>query len=94
MKGMITNMIIKTNSEAETIELGKKIGSKLIPGVNIASWVASGLALINGLVYKNSGFLIEVSYVYSSVFIHSQGHEMYGWDLKDLNVTTFKENQN
>ena len=69
-------------------KLSAKIGASLLPGINIASWIIGGIATINS-IYGNTGFIATVECEYSSVFIHSQGHDMYGWDLKKIYLGTY-----
>lgn len=69
-------------------KLSAKIGASLLPGISIASWALTGIAGLNDY-FGNTGFIVTVECEYSSVFIHSQGHEMYGWDLKDIDMGTY-----
>lgn len=71
-----------------TQRLGATIGSAVIPGLNIASWVISAIATINS-VCGNNGFTVRVQGVYSSTYINGGGYYMYGWSLESLSLSTY-----
>lgn len=68
--------------------LASFIGGSVLPGINIAGWVASVIATINGYC-GNNGFYVNVEGVYSSTYIHSGGYYMYGWSLDSLSMGAF-----
>lgn len=68
--------------------IAKKIGSKFIPGLNIASTILGLVSWGNGQLGK-TGFQFSVKLIYSSVYIHGQGHDMYGWDIKSASIKTY-----
>lgn len=78
----------KKIAELVAKKISAKIGASLLPGINVASWVLGGIATINAC-YGNTGFIATVECEYSSVFIHSQGHDVYGWDLKEIDLGTY-----
>ena len=74
--------------KAITKKLGEKIGSSLIPGLNIASWVASAIAAGNAIV-GNNGFQATVKGTYSKTYFHRDGYYVYGWSLDSFNLGTY-----
>lgn len=80
IKNKLTNII--------TQKLGSKIGASIIPGINIAGWVASLIGGVNSLV-GNNGFHVTVKAVYTSSYYHSGGYYVYGWSMTSLNVSTY-----
>ncbi len=78
----------KKIATAVTKVLGEKIGSKFIPGLNLASSILTFISVYNGSL-GNDGFIIYVDLEYSSVFIHKEGIYMYGWDITNIDVDTY-----
>jgi hypothetical protein len=71
-----------------TTKLGEKLGSSIIPGLNVASWVALGVGLMNDLV-GNNGFEFSIGAIYSEDYYNKDGYYVYGWDLDDFSVRTY-----
>lgn len=64
------------------------IGSSLLTGVNVASWIAIGLSTWNGYI-GNNGFQAIVLGVYSSTYINGGGYYMYGWAIDEVRFSTY-----
>ncbi|NLK37973.1 MAG: hypothetical protein GX299_07805 [Epulopiscium sp.] len=74
------------NAAAEAI--AKKFGSKFIPGLGVASTILGLVSWGNGQ-FGNNGFKFSIGLEYSSVYIHKEGHDMYGWDITSARVSTY-----
>lgn len=53
-----------------------------------AAVVLNAIGSINELV-GNNGFVISGHVVYKAIFIHKEGHNVYGWSIKDINLHTY-----
>lgn len=49
--------------------------------LSLVSWENSQLG--------NTGFKFSISLKYSSVYMHKEGHDMYGWDITSASVCTY-----
>lgn len=65
-----------------------KVGSKFIPGLNIATWIVTTLGYINGLTGYN-GIEVYGTLIYRKVVLHQQGNVYYGWDIKSLKMRRY-----
>lgn len=68
--------------------VAKKLGAGFIPGVNIVSAILTIVSWINDEV-GNEGFDVNICLKYSSVFIHKEGHYVYGWNITDATIGTY-----
>lgn len=69
-------------------KLGEKVGSSLIPGVNILSWVLSGISYFNERA-GNNGFHIAVKGKYGSYYSPKEGYYRYGWDFTKISINPY-----
>lgn len=65
--------------------VAKKFGTKLIPGLNVASFVLSCAAIVNGVTGKD-GIKVRVYFKYVKKYIQSEGHYVYGWNIVKVKV--------
>lgn len=98
------NIIIKNSQLTAGLTVGgsigvlakTKIGSIVASVLNAnfvgaaftAAVVLNAIGSINELV-GNNGFVISGHVVYKATFIHKEGHNVYGWSIKDINLHTY-----
>ena len=76
---------IKTKVKNKIISV---VGSKFVPGLNIASTVAAIFAYINYLTGKK-GVKVYGSMKYVRHYIHKGGYYIYAWDIKSINISRY-----
>lgn len=84
----LTNAMKSKAAKAVASALTKKLGSKFIPGLNIASTVLSLVSWGNGQL-GNNGFVFSVDLEYSEHYYNKDGYYVYGWDIKSVDLSTY-----
>lgn len=67
--------------------LARKMG-KLLPGLNLISLILSAFSFYNGYQGYN-GIRISVDAVYSKYFYNYGGYFVYGWDIKNVDISRY-----
>jgi len=84
----LTTAMKKKAVNAAAAAIAKKVGSKFIPGLGVASTILGLVSWGNGQL-GYTGFEFTIDLVYSSVYLHKEGHDMYGWDITSASVDTY-----
>lgn len=86
--GGISYAAKKRASQAAAAAIAAKLGSKFIPGVNLASYILGVGAWANAVTGK-AGIMITVYLKYSSVYLNKEGHYYYGWSPTGLSISRY-----
>ena len=84
----ISAAVLKQVAKIASAEIAKKIGTAWIPGLNAASTILTFIHVGTAVAGKN-GVRVIVNLKYSSVYIHKEGHDMYGWDITGASIGVY-----
>ena len=84
----ISAAVLKQVAKIASAEIAKKIGTAWIPGLNAASTILTFINVGTAVAGKN-GVRVIVNLKYSSVYIHKEGHDMYGWDITGASMGVY-----
>lgn len=84
----ISAAVLKQVAKIASAEIAKKIGTAWIPGLNAASTILTFIHVGTAVAGKN-GIRVIVNLKYSSVYIHKEGHDMYGWDITGASMGVY-----
>ena len=84
----ISAAVLKQVAKIASAEIAKKIGTAWIPGLNAASTIFTFIHVGTAVAGKN-GVRVIVNLKYSSVYIHKEGHDMYGWDITGASMGVY-----
>ncbi len=84
----ISAAVLKQIAKVASQEIAKKIGTAWIPGLNAASTILTFIQVGTAVAGKN-GVRVIVDLKYSSVYIHKEGHDMYGWDITGATMKVY-----
>lgn len=68
--------------------VASKIGTKLLAGLDIASFVLACYAMKNAKT-GNKGILVKAYFKYKKVYNNKEGHYNYGWDIIKVTVSPY-----
>lgn len=89
--GVETLVTLKVADKAAEIvakAVAEKLGPKLIPGLNIASWLLGTVAFVNA-VCKNNGITVSIDFEYKGIFWHRENRYTYGWYPDGVSMGTY-----
>ena len=84
----IPNVAKKKAAEIAAKAITSKVGSSLIPGLNIASVILSSAAMANALTGKD-GIKITVVMKYKRTFLNHVGYYVYGWGTSTISISRY-----
>lgn len=84
----IPNVAKKKAAEIAAKAITSKVGSSLIPGLNIASVILSSAAMANALTGKD-GIKITVVMKYKRMFLNHGGYYVYGWGTSTISISRY-----
>ena len=84
----LTAAMRKKATKAAAAAITKKIGSKFIPGLGVATTISGLVSWGNGQL-GNNGFKFSIGLEYVGTYIHKEGHYIYGWGIKSASVRTY-----
>ncbi len=84
----ISAAVLKQVAKIASAEIAKKIGTAWIPGLNAATTILAFIQVGTAVAGKN-GVRVIVDLEYSSVYIHKEGHDMYGWDITGASMGVY-----
>ena len=84
----ISATVLKQIAKIASQEIAKKIGSAWIPGLNAVSTILTFIQVGTAVAGKN-GVRTIVDLEYSSVYMHKEGHDMYGWDITGATLRVY-----
>ena len=96
----ISAAVLKQVAKIASAEIAKKIGTAWIPGLNAASTILTFILIptlycvfafihVGTAVAGKNGVRVIVNLKYSSVYIHKEGHDMYGWDITGASMGVY-----
>lgn len=80
--------MLKQIAKIASAEIAKKIGTSWIPGLNVATTILTFIQ-VGTLIAGKDGVRVTVDLEYSSVYMHKEGHDMYGWDITDASIRVY-----
>ncbi len=84
----ISATMLKQIAKIVSAEIAKKISTSWIPGLNAATTILAFIQVGTAIAGKN-GVRVIVDLEYSSIFMHKEGHDMYGWDITDASMRVY-----
>lgn len=84
----LSKEMLKTISKVAAEQIAKKIGTAWIPGLNAATTILLAIQ-VGSYIAGKTGVKVIVDLEYSSVYMHKEGHDMYGWDITDATLKTY-----
>ncbi len=84
----ISAATLKQVAKIASAEIAKKIGTAWIPGLNAAATILTFIQVGTAVAGIN-GVRVIVDLKYSSVYMHKEGHDMYGWDITGASLEVY-----
>ncbi len=84
----ISATVLKQIAKIVAEEIAKKLTTAWIPGLNAAATILTFIQ-VGTIIAGVNGVRVIVDLEYSSVYIHKEGHDMYGWDITGASMEVY-----
>lgn len=84
----ISTAVAKEVSKRVANAIAQKIGSKFLPGLNLALTIA-GVAAWANMKAGNQGFQLTVTMIYSEYYSQREGYYIYGYDFDSAAISVY-----
>lgn len=85
---VLTQAMKSTAAEIAANAIAAKLGSKFIPGLNLAVAILGFIGAVNAAC-GNSGIKVTVNLKYKETYLHKEGYYLYGWDAVSAYLGTY-----